>query len=129
MHDWYKLLNDLDKDGPLDPEQTDTVKERIKRESERRQKKWMVSTTVNCLLGLFMMWLGGLAIRDMDNMPLAFLGIVGMIVGFEVTVLAKLFNVSLFSLNKILETVREVQLTVVEQARAANGHDGEGVES
>ncbi len=129
MTEWNKLLDDLEKDGPLDQGRTSTLRACIKRESELRQKKWLVSMTAYCLVGLGIMWAGGRAIREVHDMRLALLGVVGMIIGFEITVLIKLGYGNLFSLNWILQTIREVQLTVMEQARGTTNDENEGVES
>lgn len=116
MPEWNELLADLEQDGPLDPRRTDTLRERLKRESELCQKKWLVSVTAYCLIGLAIMWAGGHALREVHDTRLALLGAVAMIIGFEITVLVKLAYGNLFSLNKVLETIREVQLAIMEQA-------------
>lgn len=127
MNEWTKLLEDLEQDGPLIQERTDALKKRLKRESELRQKKWLIYATINCLLGLGILWWGGITIGIMEDTRIQFLGIVAMIIGFEVTVLAKLAYGGLFSLNKVVETVREVQVSIIEHLRAAEKHNDEEV--
>ncbi len=126
MNDWNKLLEDLEQDGPLEPDRVNTLKERLKQESELRQKKWLFAGTLYCLLGMGILWLGGTWIRDIDETRMMLMGVVLMIIGFEITVLAKLAYGGLFSGNKMVETVREVQISVIEHLRVSEKHSDEG---
>lgn len=127
MDDWHRLLEDLETDGPFDRERTDELKAKIKRESELKQKKWLIALTLYCLLGLAVLLVGGMVVRDSEDIRFMFLGSVVMIIGFEITILVKLGYGTLFSLAKVLETVREVQISIIEHLDASAGgrHDKE----
>ena len=121
MNDWTKLSRDLEDGGPLDAERCNELKEKIHRETERQRKKWIISLTLYCLVGLIFMLNGGLVIRDTENIRFMFLGAALIIIGFEITVLVKLAYGSFFSMSKILETVREAQISVLEHIDAGGG--------
>lgn len=121
MNDWMKLSNDLERGGPFDAESCNELREKIQREGERSRKKWIISLTLYCLVGLLLMLYGGLVIRNTENIRFMFLGAALIIIGFEITVLVKLAYGSFFSMSKILETVREAQISVLEHIDATDG--------
>jgi len=122
MSELQRLLKDLDTDAPFEPGRLGGLKARLKRESELRQKKWILSLTLYCLLGLATMAIGAMmVINNPEEIRIMFLGSAIIIIGFEITVLTKLAYGSQISLVRILETVREVQISVIEHLQAPSG--------
>ncbi len=117
-----KLFEDITLDTPLDMERMDQLKAQLKRESELKQKKWLIAITIYCLLGLGMMLGGALIVHATDNIQFMFYGSFFFIMGFETTVLVKLAYGNLSSLTKILQTLREVQVSVLEHLNAQSNH-------
>lgn len=119
MSEWDKLLNDLNTDKPFDSERTSELMGRLKRESERKKKKHLIVMTLYCLVGLLVMLQGALMVRDSQDMHIMLFGVVAVVIGFEITVLVKLAYGNLMTMNTILETVRETQLSILEHLNPA----------
>lgn len=122
-----RLFNDITYDTPLDLERLDELKAQLKRESELKEKKWLISLTVYCLLGLGMMLGGALMVRMSEDIHVLFYGSFLFIMGFETTVLVKLAYGNLFTQNKILTALREVQVSLLEHLNGKDTHNGRGM--
>jgi hypothetical protein len=123
-----RLLWDIEYEGPFDRERMDPLRTAFKREFELKRKKWLVSCSVWILLGLGTMMCGGILLNDTDDIRQMFLATFIMILGFEITVLIKLAYGNIFSLARILETIKEVHLTLAEQMeRQQTGSNGADV--
>jgi hypothetical protein len=116
-----RLLWDIEYEGPFDRERMDPLRSAFKRECELKRKKWLISCFLYLLIGLGMMMFGGILLRDTDDMRQMFFATFIMIFGFEITVLIKLAYGNIFSLLRILETVKEVHLTLAEQMERQHG--------
>ncbi|MFA6243341.1 MAG: hypothetical protein WC655_20550 [Candidatus Hydrogenedentales bacterium] len=114
MNDWKQLLDDMESGGPLDSERTGELMAKLKQESERKQKKHLLSMTFYCLIGLLVMLEGALTVRDSQDIRAMLFGVIAVVIGFEITVLVKLAYGNLMTMNTILETVRETQLSILE---------------
>jgi hypothetical protein len=122
MNEMQRLLKDLEGDAPFDSDRLSGLKAKLKRESELRQKKWLLSVTLYCLLGLAMMAIGAMmVIENPEEIRIMFLGSAIIIIGFEITVLVKLAYGGQIAMVRILETVREVQISVIEHLQAPSG--------
>ncbi len=119
MNDWKKLLDDMESGGPLDSERTGELMGKLKKESERKQKKHLLSMTFYCLIGLLVMLQGALTVRDSQDIRIMLFGVIAVVIGFEITVLVKLAYGNLMTMNTILETVRETQISILEHLNPA----------
>ncbi|MBX7259691.1 MAG: hypothetical protein K1Y02_25265 [Candidatus Hydrogenedentes bacterium] len=124
MGEWDKLLKDLNTDGSFDAERTSELMGKLKKESGRKQKKHLISMTFYCLVGLLIMLQGALMVRDSQDIRMMLFGVIAVVIGFEITVLVKLAYGNLMTMNTVLETVRETQLSILEHLNPAQ-HAGQ----
>ena len=129
MPNFDRLLKDIVEDAPLEHERVDRLKDKVRQEQELSHKKAIVSGTFACLIGLAIMAMGGIIMRDAVDMRFLLIGTATLIVGYETTVLAKLAYGNLITYHKILATTREVQLNVLENLHGMNKSGDKEVQS
>ncbi|MBT3374583.1 MAG: hypothetical protein HN742_22005 [Lentisphaerae bacterium] len=108
-----RLLQDIASNGEFDESRDDTVREAIRRQCEREQKRAVIGTSLICLLGLLAMYVGAVLIRDASEIRAMLTGLAILIIGYEITIVTKLGGAHATTLSRTLAAIKELQLEVL----------------
>ncbi|UCD28687.1 MAG: hypothetical protein JSV03_16680 [Planctomycetota bacterium] len=110
-----ELRKKIFEDKPINNSQAEEFKASILRQYERKQKKLVVATLVQLLIMASIAFVGCYMLGRVDNIKLMLGALLVILIGFESTILIKLWYWIVASSNNVLQDVKRLQLLTLGQ--------------